>query len=253
MLLLSTSSLLWGYGLHRIFEFTKEQGYDGIDLTLTFDTYESWDAEYVGKLSEMVQLPVISITAPERKMNKDTVKKVMKLADTLRVKIVNFYPPHRLDPHKDWFWEFLSDVQKRYTDISVSVINAPPKTFFFIIPEYGNARPEVTKKITGHSSLMVAHIDIDSGIDLLKTFTLLGNTIGLIYLSDTYEWETGLFPWEGDMPLESLLIRLRELHYTWHCTLRVNPKALWAGDTERVQETLREAKQYYEKYFLERE
>lgn len=250
MLLLSTSSLACGYGLHRIFEFAKENGYDGIDLSLTFDHYESWDSEYVEKLSHKEKLPVVSITAPERKMNKDMVKAVMKLADSLHVKIVNFYPPHRLDAHKEWFGQFLAEVQKRYPDIIVSIINAPPKTFFFIIPEYGNARPEVTKKITGHSSLMVSHIDIDSGIDLMKTFTLLWNTIGLIYLSDIHEGETGIFPWNGDMPLESLLIRLRELHYTGYFTLKIDAKELWAGNTEKVNEALRGAKTYFERYYM---
>ena len=63
----------------------------------------------------------------------------------------------------------------------------------------------------------------------MKTFILLGSTMGFIYLSDKNEEEVGLFPGEGNMPLESLLIKLQEINYTGHFSVAVDPKALMAG------------------------
>jgi hypothetical protein len=51
------------------------------------------------------------------------------------------------------------------------------------------------------------------------------------------------------MPLESLLIKLRENGYPGYFTLQVNPKELLAGKDEVVLEKLDEAKKYFEKYF----
>jgi len=92
-------------------------------------------------------------------------------------------------------------------------VNAPPKTWLFIISEYGDARPETIKKITEHTALSISNVDPESGVDLMKTFVLLGTTMNFIYLSDKTEETDGLFPGEGNMPLESLLIKLKELEY----------------------------------------
>jgi len=48
----------------------------------------------------------------------------------------------------------------------------------------------------------------------MKTSILLGSTMGFIYLSDKSDEKDGIFPGDGTMPLESLLIKLREVGYT---------------------------------------
>ena len=82
----------------------------------------------------------------------------------------------------------------KHPNIIINIVNAPPKTWLFVISEYGDARPETIKKITEHTSLSIANVEPESGVDLMKTFTLLGNTIGLMYLSDKTEEEDGIFP-----------------------------------------------------------
>lgn len=126
------------------------------------------------------------------------------------MKIVNFTPPHRTDREKEWFSEGLKALIAKYPSITINIVNAPPKTWLFIISEYGDARPETIKKMTEHTALSIENVEPESGVDLIKTFTLLGNTIGLVYFSDKTEETTGMFPGEGDMPLESLLIRMKE-------------------------------------------
>jgi len=249
MLLLSTSSLS-GYGLHRIFHFAKSAGYEGIDLSIDFDSYDSSDSAYIDSLVQEVGIPVVSITAPERKLTKKQFEEIISLASSLGVTIINVHPPHRLDKEKDWFGDYLKKTDEKHGDIMINIVNAPPKTWLFIISEYGDARPETIKKITNHTALSIENVDPSSGVDLMKTFVLLGSTMQFVYLSDKNEEKSGLFPWEWNMPLESLLIKMKELGYTWHFSLAVAPESLSAGKDENiVHEHLEKAKKFLAKYF----
>lgn len=248
MLLLSTSSLS-GYWLHKIFLLAKKAGYDGIDLSVNFDEFDSYNAEYIDMLVQSTAIPVVSLTAPERKFTKKQFDEVLSLASELWVTIVNVHPPHRLDKEKDWFGDSLKTIQAKYPKITINIVNAPPKTWLFIISEYGDARPETIKKITEHTALSIANVDPASGVDLMKTFILLGSTMGFVYLSDKTEEDDGLFPGEGSMPLESLLIKLREINFDGHFTLSVNPKSLGAGEDNLVLKYLENAKKFLYKYF----
>lgn len=176
MFLLSTSSLA-GYGLHRIFLFIKKGGYDGVDLSVDFNEFDTYDSKYIDSLIQATDIPVMSITAPERKLNKKQCDQLLTLADELGVKIVNLHPPHRLDKERDWFGEYLQVVARKYPNIVINIINAPPKTWLFLISEYGDARPETIKKITQHTALSIENVDPESGVDLMKTFILLGATM----------------------------------------------------------------------------
>jgi sugar phosphate isomerase/epimerase len=210
MLLLSTSSLA-GYGLHKIFTLAKEASYDGIDLSVDFDMYDTCDAGYIDSLVTTIGIPVVSLSAPERKLTKKQFDQVLTLANDLGVGVVNIHPPHRLDKEKDWFGEYLKVIASKYPNIVINIINAPPKTWLFVISEYGDARPETIKKITEHTALSIENVDPASGVDLMKTLVLLGSTMGLVYLSDKSDEEAGLFPGDGTMPIESLLIKLAEV------------------------------------------
>jgi sugar phosphate isomerase/epimerase len=248
MLLLSTASLQ-GYGLHKIFLLAKEAGYEGIDLSIDFEEYDTTNASYIDSLIQMTGVPIISITAPERKFTRKQFEIILHLASDLGVTIVNVHPPHRLDREKDWFGEHLQMITQKYPSLTINIINAPPKTWLFVISEYGDARPETIKKITEHTALSIANVDPSSGVDLMKTFILLGSTMGFIYLSDKTEEEDGLFPGEGNMPLESLLIKLGDVGYTGHFSLSVDPKSLETGDDATVLQKLKEVEKFLLKYY----
>ena len=248
MLLLSSASLS-GYGLHKIFLLAKEAEYDGIDLSIDFDQYDTCDTSYIDSLVQTSGINVLSISAPERRVTKKQVDEVLSIASNLGVPLVNLHPPHRLDKEKDWFGEYLRVLESKYPNITIAVTNAPPKTWLFIISEYGDARPETIKKITSHTALSIANVEPESGIDLMKTFTLLGNTIAHVYLSDKTEERNYIFPGEGDMPLESLLIRMREAGYVGPFSLLVDPREISAGSDPLLVERLREARKFLLKYF----
>lgn len=209
MFLLSTSSL-HGYGLHRIFSFARDAHYDGICLDLDPLDFDTENAEYILLLSKEFKMPVTGITAYERRMTPKIVDQIMEMAKILGSKTVNFYPPHRLDKDGEWFSEYLPKIQQRHKNLDITVINVEPKTFLFLIPEYKDATLPLIKKTTGKTSLHVSNVDPESGTDLIKTFSLLGNSIHNVYLSDKTGNKEEILPGKGDMPLESLLIKLAE-------------------------------------------
>lgn len=252
MLLLSTQSLS-GYGLHKILLLAKQAAYDGIDLSVDFDNYDTTDASYLDMLMTLTGVRIYSVTAPEKKLTKKHFEEILSLADELSINIVNVHPPHRLEKERDWFGEYLKVVTNKYPNITINVINAPPKTWLFVISEYGDARPETIKKITEHTALSIENVDPASGVDLMKTFVLLGSTMGLVYLSDKNEEESGFFPGEGTMPLESLLIKLSELEYAGDFTLDCHPKHLGAWDDTQVIKRLLEAKKFLARYYKKNE
>lgn len=249
MLLLSTTSLR-GYGLHKIFSLTKDALYDGINLDLNSLDYDTENTEYIEKLVQEFGIPVTSITAYERRMTPRIVDQIISMARTLGTKVVNFYPPHRLDRDGEWFTQYLPKIKEREKDIAITVINVEPKTFLFLIPEYKDATLPLIKKVTGQTSLHVSNVDPESGTDLIKTFSLLGNSIQNVYLSDKTGNKEELLPGKGDMPLESLLIKLRDGGYKNYFTLKVAPKELGAGDDQSVLKNLEETKKYFRKHFL---
>lgn len=251
MILLSTSSLR-GYGLHKIFLLAREARYDGICLDLNPLDFDTENTAYVKALSEEFSMPVVSITAHERRVTPKSVDVLMEMAKTLGTKIVNFYPPHRLDKDGEWFSEYLPKVQKREKDLSIAIINVEPKTFLFLIPEYKDATLPLIKKITGKTALHISNVDPESGTDLIKTFSLLGNSIHNVYLSDKTGNKEELLPGKGDMPLESLLIKLAQGGYKGEFTLKVAPKELGAGDDAMVVKRLTEAKEYCLKHFVKK-
>jgi len=248
MLLLSTASFR-GYGLHKIFSFAKESGYDGINLDLNPLDFDTENAEYIASLSKEFKVPVVSITAYERKMGQKVVDTIMEMAKILDAKIVNFYPPHRLDKDGEWFSSHLPKVKQRHKNIDITIINVEPKTFLFFIPEYKDATLQSIKKITGQTALHISNVDPESGVDLIKTFSILGNSIHNVYLSDKTGNKEELLPGKWDMPLESLLIKLHDGGYKGYFTLKVAPKELGVSSDTTVLKSLKEAKEYFSKHF----
>ncbi len=102
MFLLSTRSLA-GYGLDHIFQIAKSANCDGIDLSLDFSEFDSYDPAYIDTIRKRHDLTIISITAPVRRLTPKHAEEILSLAEKLNIAIVNFFPPHRLDKDKEWF------------------------------------------------------------------------------------------------------------------------------------------------------
>lgn len=184
MLLLSTASLK-GYGLHHIFALAKLSQYHGLSLELNHDDFDGMDADYINNLIQTFSFPVVSVTAFERKMNEDTMNRVIELAEKIHAQTVHFYPPHRFfDKNGEWFRNALPKIAKQKPHLHIATINVEPKTFLFVIPEYKDATLLTIKKTTGKTALHISNVNPESGIDLPKTFSMLGNSIQSVFISD---------------------------------------------------------------------
>lgn len=106
-------------------------------------------------------------------MDSTSVNSVIELARKIGAKLVNFYPPHRADKDTSWFSDHLHKVQQRNKDVEISIVNVEPKTFLFFIPEYKDATLSMIRKFTGNTTLSITNVDASTGVDLLKTFSIL--------------------------------------------------------------------------------
>lgn len=252
MLLLSTSSLA-GYGLHKIFLLASAANYDGIDLVIEHDNYDTWDKDYLKSISKDTGVKIRAITAPSQKLTEEKVNDIIQIAQEVGAKVVSFSPPHISDKNIKWFKNLLPMLKPEGIDIAVQ--NVPPKFLFFIIPEYKNSTLDQIKKVTGSTALDISGIDASSGMDIIKASLILGNTIKMIYLSDRTSEKEGLVPgnaggWVSHLPIESFLMKLKSSAYTGLFSIKVEPVELSAWIDKVVLEKLKKFSEYYEKHFL---
>ncbi|MDD3793362.1 MAG: hypothetical protein PHI37_01000 [Candidatus Gracilibacteria bacterium] len=250
MILLSTSSLS-GYGLHRIFQFAKKAGFDGIDLSLNYDDFDIWDEKYIKSLSDNIGIKVLSITAPNRGLYEDSVNKIMLLSSFLGVQVVNFSPPYIKDLNVSWFSKKLIKIKKE-SKISICVKNVEPEFLLLIIPKYRNSSLLDIKKITGDTAIDLSFLDGSSGVDIIKAQKVLGNTIKNVYLSD----KDGTLPGNAgggisNLPIESFLMRLKTTGYNGFLSLKVNPIELGVGNEELIFQNISNIMDYYKRYYLD--
>lgn len=253
MLLLSTSSLKW-YWIHKIFSLAKKSWYVWLDLVVDRSNFDTLDENYLKSLSDEFLLPVLSITAPDKTMEKPKIDKIISIWEMLWCQIYNFTPPHITDKNIDFYISYLNKVKKD-TKKTVSIQNIEQKYKLFVIPEYKNANLIDIKKITWDTTLSIDNIDNSSWIDLIKAHEILWNSIKNIFLSDKSWTKDWLLPWNAwwgvsFLPLESLMMKLKTLWYNWFFTLKVKSTELWAWNDNKVLQNLEQVKKYYEKHFV---
>ncbi|NUJ98276.1 sugar phosphate isomerase/epimerase [Candidatus Gracilibacteria bacterium] len=253
MLLLSSSSLK-GYGIHRIFKIVKETNFDGIDLCIEHEDYDSWDKEYLLSLIKEFKTPILSITAPSEKMSKEKFNTIKEIAIFCGAKTITISPPRISDKNTTWFTDYINKIEK-IPGIDICIQNVAPKFLFFIIPEYKNTTLEQIKKITGTTSLDISGIELSSGMDIIKAARILGNTMRNIFICDKNGNKDGLLPGEAGggvsfLPLESFFMQLKTSGYKSFLSLKVEPQEISIGDDEEIKEKLGKFKEYYEKYFV---
>lgn len=254
MLILSTSSLN-GYWLHRKFVFAKKAWYDWIDLVLEKWDFDSWNKEYIKSLSDSFDMPVLSVTAPDRGITKKVVDDIIDLAIYIKAQNITFSPPHITDRNSEWFTRYIWKAS-RDNHIIITVQNVAPKFLLFVIPEYRSNNLLDIKKVTWFTSLNLSNIDKSSWMDILKAQNILGNTIKNVYLSDKRWPKMWLLPWNAGwwisaLPLESFFMKMRTSWYSGYFSLKINPKELSVWDDQEVIKKLVSVKDYYKKHFLE--
>ncbi|MBD3360939.1 TIM barrel protein [Candidatus Peregrinibacteria bacterium] len=245
MLLLWTESLR-GYGLNRVFELAKKAGYDGVDLSVNFGQFDTYNAEYLKKLSKEYELPIHAISAPVQ-IASSRIKDLVNLTKEVKAKVLILQPPKLLEfKLASWLRKEIPKLREKEF-ISIALENAPAGTFLGFIPEYAMANTQEMKKFK-HISLDTARIG-EKRQDLMRAYAAFKKYLVHVHLSNVYKGKKYAPPKEGIMPLESFLTKLKQDKYPGALSMKILPKYLHAGEDEKVVDELKDIKKYYEKYY----
>jgi sugar phosphate isomerase/epimerase len=245
MITLSTASLR-GYGLNRIFELAKQAGYDAVDLDVDFGQFDTYNADYIKKLTQEYDLPVHAVSAPDQIANK-RIKDLVKLTKKIGARILILQPPKLLEfKLASWLRKEIPKLREKEF-LSIALENAPAGTFLGFIPEHAMANAQELKKFK-HISLDTARIG-EKKQDLIRAYTAFKKYLVHIHLSNLYHGKKYAPLQQGILPLESFLTKLKQDKYPGAISIKIQPKHLNAGEDEKVIEELKRAKKYYEKYY----
>lgn len=245
MLILSTGSL-HRYGLNRIFEFAKEGGFDGICLVIN-EVFDTRDPNYIKKLSEHFALPVTAVTVH----NLNTQKKVefaLEIAEKLGSTHVILRPPLFVDVQfSNWFKTEVPKLQKENSKIKIAVEN-PPGSKKIFIPEYSFQNIDSLKRFQ-YISLDTSNIAVQQ-LPLIRVYKMVRKRLTFIHLSNFNKGESHQLLGEGEVPVESFLTNLKKDEYTEPICVKFSLEAIGAGDNATVLKNLKETRETYEKYYV---
>lgn len=245
MIVLSTDSLR-GYGLNRIFELAKKAGYEGIDLSVNYGQFDTYNEEYLKQLIQEYNIPIQSISAPNQMASKN-IKQLINMAKELNVKVVILQPPKFLDfKLSSWLKKEIPKLRET-NKMSIALENAPAGTLLGILPGHALSNTQDMKKFK-HIALDTARIG-EKREDLIRTYSSFKKYLVHIHLSDLHLGKKYGIPGEGILPLESLLTKLKQDSYPGAISIKILPKHLHAGNDEKVVEELVKIKKYYDKYY----
>jgi len=245
MIILSTDSLK-GYGLNRIFELAKQAEYDGLDLSVDYGQFDTFNAEYVKKLIDETGVPVHAVSAPGQ-IKADKIKELVSMAKTIGAKVVILQPPKLLD-FKLAAWLKVEIPRLREKEfISIALENAPGGTFLGFIPEHSMSNTDELKKFK-HICLDTARLG-ESRKDLMRSYSTFRKFLVHIHLSNLFHGKKYAPLKEGILPLESFLTKLKQDRYPGAISIKVLSKFLHAGEDDKVVDGLKEMKKYYDKYY----
>ena len=245
MITLHTSSL-HKYGLNRIFEFTQKAGYDGVEISVDKNDYDSQNAEYLKKLSDEYKLPIVALHAPINGTQK-SVEHVIEMAVYLKCPVVVVTPPKLFDfKSTNWLKKEISSLRKK-KKIQIALVNAPGETFLGFLPA------RAMNNITDLKKFGMVVLDTSSTVskkwDLIRIYEHLKTLVVHVHLSNVRRHKEYSLPTEGVLPLESFLKKLKSNNYKGAISVRVRPTELSAGDDEKVVKKLKEAKKFIDEYY----
>ena len=245
MITLHTSSLS-KYGLNRIFEFAKKAGYDGVEVYVDKNNYDTQNAEYIKKLSQETGLPIAALHVPINGTEK-SVEHVVDMAIYLNCPVVVIIPPKLLDfKLANWLRKQIPELRKR-KKVQIALVNAPGETFLGFLPA------RAMNNLTDLKKFGMVVLDTSSTAskkwDLIRIYEHLKKLVVHVHLSNVRHHKDYSLPNEGILPLESFLKKLKSNGYKGAISIRVRQADLSAGDDEKVVKKLKQAKQFIDDYF----
>lgn len=246
MIALHTNSL-HKYGLNRIFEFAKAAGYDGIEIGVDKNNYDTQNAEYIKKLSEEYKIPVLALHAPVNGTSQG-VEHVVEMAAYLNCPVVVVTPPRLLDFKFTNWLKKKTPVLRKKKGVQIALLNAPGKTVLGFLPERAmNSLSEMQK--FGMAALDTSSAASKKWGNLMSVYGHLKKMVVHVHLSNINKHKDYALPNEGVLPLESFLKKLKANNYKGVLSIRVRPSELSAGDDEKVIARLKKAKEFVDEFY----
>lgn len=239
------SSSLHRYGLNRIFEFAKEAGYDGVEIAVDKNNFDTQNAEYIKALSDQYKLPVLALHSPVNGSVK-SLEHVISMASFLGCSLVVVTPPRITDfTFTRWLKKEVPAIRKK-KGIQIALTNVGGETFLGFLP--GRALNNMTDlKMFGMVALDTSATAAKK-VDLIRFYEHLKKMIVHVHLSNVRHHKEYSLPNEGVLPLESLLNKMKSNGYDGVVSIRVRPTDLMEGDDEKVVKALKKAKDFVDSY-----
>ncbi len=246
MIALHTNSL-HRYGLNRIFEFAKAAGYDGIEIGVEKNNFDTQNAEYIKKLSDEYKLPIIALHSPING-TAQSVEHVVEMAVYLKCPVVVITPPKLLDfKFTNWLKKKTPLLRKK-KHVQIALLNAPGKTVLGFLPERAMNSVSDMKKF-GMVALDASSAASKKWGNLMSVYGHLKKLIVHVHLSNINKHKEYSLPNEGVLPLESFLKKLKNNHYKGVISIRVRSSELSAGDDDKVITKLKKVKRFVEEFY----
>ncbi len=245
--LILASDTLTGYGLDMVFMVAKDLWYWWIDLAL-WNNFDSWNIDYIKRLSENYQLPIQVIQTSDN-LNKKELNYAIELAQEVKAKNIVVNPPKYYNRRATKFVEDnLPLYQKHYPRINFSLVN-PPKTLLLnLLPKYSFTNiAEVFKTYWLNVTLDITNLEEDSfDLILIKRLPALLPHINVVYLSDkdkTWKWHLPL--WEWNLKIPSFLKKMKQLEYDNFFSIKLKVWKKDLADIEKIRLMLKKCKTYF--------
>jgi sugar phosphate isomerase/epimerase len=240
------SSSLSKYGLNRIFEFTASAGYDGIEISVDKNNFDTQNAQYIKELSEKYKLPILALHTPTNGSVK-SVEHVVDMAVYLKCPVVVISPPKLFDfKFTNWLKKEVEPLRKK-KKVQIALINASGETLLGFLPA------RALNNLTDLKKFGMISLDCSSTLskkwDLIRIYEHLKKLIVHVHISNVRHHKEYSLPNEGVLPLESLLKKLKKDNYKGALSVRVRQTELSAGDDEEVVKKLKKVKNFINEFF----
>jgi sugar phosphate isomerase/epimerase len=229
---LSTTAL-HGMGLPEKFELTKQMGYDGIEVMVTYDR-DSHSYAHLKDLSDRNELPILSIHAPTLLLTHFVwgVKPYPKLERAARhtaltgAETLVVHPPFRWQPTYGSF--FLDGVRRVNAQHGVHVAVESMYPWYLAgrpVPAYTPSWETISQEAGAESlTLDFSHVTV-AGLDIVEEAARLAPKLRHVHVSDTHlgsKHDLHLPIGEGSLPLAEAFQALREQQWDGQVVAEIN-------------------------------
>lgn len=245
MILSFATISLDSYGLDRIFKIVKEVGYDGIDIFCN-SSLDTQSGSYLKELSNRYNVPITGIVIRNNKSQKDIMRGI-KLVQQAECKTLIVPPPSFFNfTHVNWLKKNLPKLRKE-EKIDILVMNVKMKTLLWVLPTHSFASIEDLKKL---KDLCIDTSNVFANQQsIISVYEKIKPNLKHIFLSNVKsDGQSHYLPMEGQLPIESFLIRLKKNDYKGVISVVVKSKFLDVKREAKVKENLLKIKEFIKKF-----